>query len=109
LVLSSGDHRNGAAKYLQRAGVPVFDNFVQGSKAGINEVTQALTNFLASMPIRDAKVADRVLGKQSKPLPNVLSSISFQNASSHWGVSFFVMVRVVISFSSRIVVAIFFS
>src|SRR5277367_192060 len=37
--------------------------------------------------------------KQSKPLPKVLSSISFQKASSHSGGVVFVIVSVVIAFS----------
>src|SRR6516225_8902085 len=32
-------HRNRTAKYLQRAAVPVFDDMVQGGKAGIDEGT----------------------------------------------------------------------
>src|SRR5258707_15711972 len=36
--------------------------------------------------------------KQSKPLPNVLSSISFQKAKSHSGASFFVKVTMFIVF-----------
>src|SRR5580692_2652140 len=40
--------------------------------------------------------------KQSKPLPNVLSSISFQKASSHSGGAVFLMVRVVTSFCTCI-------
>ena len=32
-------HRNRTAKYLQRATVPVFDDLVQGGKAGIDEGT----------------------------------------------------------------------
>src|SRR6516225_1609402 len=40
--------------------------------------------------------------RQLTPPPNVLSSISFQNASSHFGGSVFDMVRVVASFSSCI-------
>src|SRR6516225_10869216 len=47
--------------------------------------------------------------RQLTPPPNVLSSISFQNASSHFGGSVFDMVRVVASFSSciRFVIASF--
>src|SRR6185369_2943105 len=56
-------HRNRTAKYLQRATVPVFDNFVQGCEAVIDEGTQVIADLLASMPIRDAKIANRVLGK----------------------------------------------
>src|SRR5271166_2813405 len=44
--------------------------------------------------------------KQSKPLPKVLSSISFQKANSHSGGAVFLMVRVVISFSSCVRVVI---
>src|SRR5215469_661588 len=65
-------HRNGTAKYLQRASVPVFDNLVQGGKAGINEGTQILANLLASMPIRNAKVASRVFGKAVEALAECL-------------------------------------
>src|SRR5215469_3881339 len=61
-------HRNRTAKYLQRASVPVFDNLVQGGKAGIDEGTQILANLLASVPIRDAKVASSVLGKAVEAL-----------------------------------------
>jgi len=32
-----------------------------------------------------AEIASRTVEKQSKPLPNVLSSISFQKAGSHGG------------------------
>ena len=46
---------------------------------------------------------------QSKPLPNVLSSISFQNASSRSGGTVLVMVRVVACCSSCIRVVICFS
>ena len=54
---------NRTAKYFQRTTVPVFDNLVQGRKAGIDEGPQILANLLATMPIRDTKVASRVLGK----------------------------------------------
>src|SRR5215472_1653228 len=62
-------HRNRTAKYLQRPSIPVFDDIVPGGKAGINEGTQILTNLLASMPIRDAKVAGCVLGETVETLP----------------------------------------
>jgi hypothetical protein len=59
-------HRNRTAEYLQRATVPVFDNIVQGGKTRIDEGAEILANLLASMPIRDAKVASRVFGETVK-------------------------------------------
>jgi hypothetical protein len=58
------------------------------------------------MPIRDAEVASRVLGKTVEAFAERLSSISFQKASSHSGGAVFLMVRVVISFCSCIRVVI---
>ena len=83
-------HRNRTAKHLQRTAIPVLDDIVQRGQAGVDEGTQILANLFASS------------ARQSKPLPNVLSSISFENASSHFGGSVFVMIRVGASFSSCI-------
>jgi hypothetical protein len=56
-------HRDRTAKYLQHAGVPVFNDVVQGGKAGIDEGTQILADLLAPMPVRDSKIEGCVLGK----------------------------------------------
>src|ERR1700722_10495113 len=65
---------------------------------------------IASRPCQSATPRLHVASsaKQSKPFPKVLSSISFQKASSHAGGAVFVMVRVVTCFSSRVRVVIVF-
>src|SRR5208337_3355690 len=63
---------------------------------------------IASRPCQSAtpRLQTASSAKQSKPLPKVLSSIYFQKANSHSGGAVFLMVRVVISFSSCVRVVI---
>src|ERR1700734_3019116 len=83
-------HGDNASKDLDRAAVPIFGDVVKGGETRVDEGPEILR--ITSRPFHSATPRWHVASstKQSKPLPKVLASISFQKASSHSGGSVFV-------------------
>jgi len=81
LVWIVGCHRDDAAKHFKCSAVPIFDDIVKRGKTAIDERVQIFANRFASVPIGNTEMTDGVFRKAVKPLPNVLSSISFHIAS----------------------------
>jgi len=94
-----GLHRDDAAEDLDRSSVPVFGDVVVCCEPCVDEGAQVFTNRFASIPFGDTEAACRILYKAVKTLQKVLSSISFQKASSQSGGVVLVIVSVVIAFS----------
>ena len=95
-----GCHGDESTKHLEKSSVPEFDDIMMGRKPSIDKGPQVLTDRLAPMPVANAQIAMALDAKQSKPLPHVLSSISFQNATNQAGGAVLVNVCEVIGVSA---------
>jgi hypothetical protein len=91
-------HANLAMKDLQQGAFPILHYIVMRGKALVDKLPQVISDLLASVPVGTPRLQTASSAKQSKPLPKVLSSISFHIANSHNGAAVFV--RVIVSMLS---------
>src|SRR5215469_5853205 len=54
-------HIHDTAEHLQEACIPIFGDMMQRVEPGIDEGLEARANRFATLPIRNAKIADRIL------------------------------------------------
>ena len=90
-------HRDLAVEDLERRAVQVLDDFVVRREALVDKGAQVLADRLRPCQSATPRLHTAYSAKQSKPLPNVLSSISFHMANSHSGGEVFVKVIVLIA------------
>jgi len=67
-----GCHINHTAEHFQEACIPIFGDVMQRGEPGIDEGLEVGTDRFATLPIRNAEIADRILRETVEALPEGL-------------------------------------